>query len=901
MRSQLGAALLLLSAGSAAGAPFSAAKLPVLPLRLETPVSAPSVPRTELPIVPLRDGIPSLAPAMSSPLETIAAAMPRSLPEVRAFPALTATAASLGGQEASRDSSRGYSAAAQAFDGNALRAAGDSGGGRALEPVFDPPSFKTPPPLDPPGGEGGGGRGDKPRRPSLSFPAAVKGSLLAVDPAKAINGTIKRVRDFEGSRNWWKQYKRGLDIDILSREENVFGRPTTITRALTKAIGKLTREDFAGTIPAHQLQAPIRQLRAALIEKLDETRKAFNPNDPPVSLGTKVRVVKFKSYLDLYRETHGPGSAPEPEAPAPRKPLEVRPEGALKPLSLFLPKAVYLDLDLFEGPVSQEILSDIAKLQRTGVYFIAFSRKPYADAGSLKEKLISRMSSYQLGTLLPIRFMAVTDDGAVISGFPKGGDVVPLEVSAFSDAEVEVLRDAAQKASEAAGLDPRTVKERAQPPLRDAADEFPGGSKRPRAARKEPQVRFEMAFPKSADREVLQAWTASFEKSVHAQGMELKVRQEPLPGGRLSLSVRKTNLAASLARVREAFGEKFGVYLNPSDILVLSDDPALKAANPSLDLGALTSSKGAALAENALGLMLGEHRENLEGDLAGSASRMAQFTRDRHRYLSEFLIKQDGSEQNINFFSGHAVHSVNDWLVWNLQNGRRPSPAEYEGHLREHWQAGIRNFKPVGLPEGEEMEGWLRESVRRGLSMYRMVLAIQDRGEVLVGTEVPNFFVVKDLQRMSGELKRRYVLHTIFDFVALRPDPKKPGHATVVIYDFKTGPAQSRQKLDKDIQVLTYAYFAKQKWVGQTFVVPYLSGSKGYHIDAAKVEFIYNAVKQPTTVTTWDLEGIRRKIINTLNRIHSSEQKLMGATAKKPAKKTAQKSRKAPANKSKKA
>jgi len=332
------------------------------------------------------------------------------------------------------------------------------------------------------------------------------------------------------------------------------------------------------------------------------------------------------------------------------------------------------------------------------------------------------------------------------------------------------------------------------------------------------------------------------------------------------------------------------LYLNASDILVLSDDPALKAANPGLDFSSLTGLRGDQLVENALGIMLGEHRENLEGDLAGSASRMAQFTRDRTRYLSEFLIKQDAAEQNINFFSGHVVHSNNDWLVWKLQNGQVPTEAQYEAELRQRWQAGLREFKPVGLPSGEDMEGWLRESVRRGLSMYRMVVAAHDRHEVLVGSEIPNFFVVKDYKRRSEALKRRYILHTIFDFITLRPDPAKPGHATLVIYDYKTGPAQSRQKLEKDLQVLTYSLFAKQKWVGQTFPVPYLSGRQAYVIDDARVEFVYNAVKQPTTITPWALEGIRRKIISTLDRINASEHKVLGLAPEKPAKKASLKS-----------
>ena len=270
----------------------------------------------------------------------------------------------------------------------------------------------------------------------------------------------------------------------------------------------------------------------------------------------------------------------------------------------------------------------------------------------------------------------------------------------------------------------------------------------------------------------------------------------------------------------------------------------------------------------------------------GSASRMAQFRRDRTRYLSEFLIKQDGLEQNINFFSGHVIHAANDWLVWHLKNGRRPSRDEFKAYIKERWEAGIREFKPVGLPPNESMDGWRDSRIDGALNMYEMVVAAQDRGEVLIGTEIPNFFIVKDYERRSRELKHRYILHTIFDFIALRPDPKRPGHATLIIYDFKTGPAQSRQKLDKDLQVMTYDLMAHQRWVGTDFPAPYLSGDKTYRIDDAKVEFIYNAIKQPTTVTRWDRGDIRNTIIGTLNRIHAGELKMLGqAPVKKPKKK----------------
>src|SRR5205823_5468646 len=120
--------------------------------------------------------------------------------------------------------------------------------------------------------------------------------------------------------------------------------------------------------------------------------------------------------------------------------------------------------------------------------------------------------------------------------------------------------------------------------------------------------------------------------------------------GGFSLSVQKTDLAGSLPRLHAALQEHFGLYLNPSDVLLLSEDPALRAAmSGAMDFGRLSQLKGPEMMDNALGLMLGEHRDNVAGDLAGSASRMAQYNRDRKRYMTDLLREQDKAEQNINF------------------------------------------------------------------------------------------------------------------------------------------------------------------------------------------------------------------------------------------------------------
>lgn|GEM_PF-3357123 len=732
-----------------------------------------------------------------------------------------------------------------------------------------------------------------PQRPQLSFQPAAKAALHAFEPGASMYGAMKLVKDSPFSREYWNQYSKGAEIDVVIRGESVFSRPTKITFAATKRIGDLTREDFEGTVPAHMIQVGVRELRRVLMANLEENRKRWSPEQPPVSLDSKVRVVKFQSYLELFKQANGPDAVPTPDLPTARTPLKVKAEGPLERMSYILPRAVYLDLDMFDGPVSKDILADMAKLQRTGVYFVALSRKPYAEANGIKEKLVKQLSAYQLSVLMPIRFLMVSDDGAVISELPRGGSPVAVDVLRFTPAEIDVLRSAVARGAEQIGIKPRAVAEVRQPPLVDTSDN-PFNQGKPAFVRPDPRVRFEAVLPKMTDAQFAD-WRAAFDGVLAAQGLKILFRATALPDGRRSVVITRTDLAGSMRRLADALGEQFALYMNPGDALVLTRDPALMAANSkSLDFGKITGLQGAELAENALGLMLGEHRENVEGDLSGSATRIISFSRDRHRYLSEALIQVDMEEQNINFFSGHVVHAAEDWLIYQVQNGRIPSKEEFAQHLRDHWNAGMREFKAVGMPPAHLSEGWLNASLTRALSMYDIVVATKKRGEVIAGSEIPNFFVLKDYERRSGKLKRRYTLHTIFDFIALRPDPNRPGHATLVIYDFKTGPAKTRPKLNKDVQVLTYALFAHEKWVGKKFPTPYFSGDKGYVIDDVSVEFIYNKKLQPTDVTRWSLDGVRRKIIGTLNRIDAAEKKLYGytpggkpvvkkPTAKKPA------------------
>jgi hypothetical protein len=394
----------------------------------------------------------------------------------------------------------------------------------------------------------------------------------------------------------------------------------------------------------------------------------------------------------------------------------------------------------------------------------------------------------------------------------------------------------------------------------------------------DPHVRFEVIFPRGTTKAAIAAYKLAFRGRLKDQRIAIKDELTTLEDGRISYSIRKTVIPGSFDRLFQALGDEFGVYPTPSksDVLVISQDPALRGVNGRIDLMKETKLRGGELVENALGLILGEARK---GGKKGSASRIVSFTGYRERYMSEYLVQQDAIEEHINFFSGHIVHEVNGWLVSELQHGRVPTREQYEEHLLRRWNDGIREIKPVGIPKGQRMENLRAASLQRALNMYEHVLRLRAKGEIFIGTEIPNFIVIEDYKRGEDTpLRERYIVHTIFDFVALRPIPGKPGHARLVTYDFKTGPTKSKGKLEQDDQVRTYSLFNYERWVGKPFPEPYMTGENSYIIDDAVVEFIYSAGIQTPEVTGYAREAQRSRIIRVFDAISRTEAKLSGVT-----------------------
>ncbi|MBI3549812.1 MAG: PD-(D/E)XK nuclease family protein [Elusimicrobia bacterium] len=780
----------------------------------------------------------------------------------------------------------------------------------------------------------------------LTFGPADGEKLVAVDPAKSIYKFARVVRDvtmknpdtgksFNPSRAWWDAYAPGKSIEVHVSGENVFGRQVKVKSNVVKPIGKLTEDDLKGLFAPYQLKVVtghqldkkelskltiaelktvaaklelkgvsgigkkkliakiitggIETLKVSLIKKLEDRRQRFRPLDETVDMDTKVAVIEFQSYLDLYREVHGKNAMPEPPSAKERTPLKIKAEGRLEALSYVLPRVVFLDVDMFDGPLPSELLTDISKLQRLNVHFVAFSRKGYAAPGGIKEKLISPMSFYHR-IMLPSRLLAVTDNGAVINAFGKDAVNEPVDVAFFTENEMAMLRDAAHKASERTGIPPSSVKEVPQPPLVQPKKSF-FSALMPLFSQRPANIRLELEFPESIDKETRNKWLIAFHSNLHAYQLASKVKMANSESGSVNIVAQKTVMRDSMDRVFAALGDR-GLYVNPTDPIILSNDNALALAVPqATDMGKITGLRGTELVENVLGLALGEHRIDEPGDLKGSASRISGYMHYKERFRQELLVRED-DKGSIFTFAGHVIHVTNDWLMWQRNNGKKPSWADYREMFDKRWERGLRLADAVTMPPADKIENSKRAFLIKARVMFRILNMIADRGEIILATEVPNFFYVRDYARRTQERRRRYLLRTVFDFVALRPNPDKPGHADIVIYDFKTGRTESREtnrqrkfRKSQHLQMLIYSFFAKQKWVGRRMPVPYFSGTQSYIIDDVKAELIFNSVKIPIEITPTDMDAIPALLIRQMNAIHRDEQMLTSVQPLKKKKK----------------
>lgn len=783
------------------------------------------------------------------------------------------------------------------FDGDGPRGSDDGPEGPAVNPALEPPTNDFAPNWVSPDEDEEAGENAKGQ--TLSFPIWEKEKLLNPDPNFALYKAVKRIAEgrpkrrnpktgrLENASKAWYESKmvKGAEIDVVSQGESVFGKPVKIKDAQTKRLGELTRDDLKGVVSAYQLKAGVRAVREHIRAGLEKMRQIYSPGDAPVTMDSLVRLIEFPSYLEQYREVHGWKAVPEKPERVERKPLKLKAEGDLAPLGAFLPRVVYVDVDALEGPLTRDVLTDIAKLMRVNTHFVYFSRKPYAAPGGVMEKIVAPMSYYHQ-VMLESRALAVTDDGNVIYSFDRDGTVKPIDTLEFSDPEMEILRHAAARSSEELGLPLGSGKEVLQPQLVPPKKGFPGAQKFERAPQKPPQVRFQVRFAKELDAEL---WATRFRallSSYHVQALVSISRDEK---GKILVTAQRGDLVGSDERVRAALGEESNLFLNHPDV-VLGGGADL-AANGGFDLEKMTGLKGNELLENAIGLILRDHRVDLPGDLRGSASQLSSFMHHKDRFRQEMLVRPD-EKGSIFTFAGHVIHGNNDWLVWNLQNGRKPTLEEYKARFDEQWEKGIRQFDPVTLPSTDKMDRAKAEFLIKASSMYKLINKIAARGEILVGTEIPNFFFMRDYARRTNEARNRYLLRTVFDFVALRPDPKRPGHATLVIYDFKTGRTETREtdkkrkyKKSQHLQMILYAYFATKTWVGRPFPAPYLTGADKYVIDDVKAELIFNSVMLPIDIRPGDLEGLPDLVIRTMNRKNKEEQKLLGTA--KPAKKKA--------------
>ncbi|NNN05899.1 MAG: hypothetical protein HKL90_08365, partial [Elusimicrobia bacterium] len=148
------------------------------------------------------NGVAALSAPTAAAIASAAAALPAA--SAAAVPAQRPSALTSLSAAAAEPSAPADADGARRFDG------------AALSPALEPATSAAPEPAlaqaeRPDEGE------NLPQRPQLSFQPAAKTALHALEPGAALYGAMKLVKDTPFSRDYWNQYRKGADVDIVIR------------------------------------------------------------------------------------------------------------------------------------------------------------------------------------------------------------------------------------------------------------------------------------------------------------------------------------------------------------------------------------------------------------------------------------------------------------------------------------------------------------------------------------------------------------------------------------------------------------------------------------------------------------------------------------------------------------
>ncbi len=634
--------------------------------------------------------------------------------------------------------------------------------------------------------------------------------------ASSVFSTI-RLMDTSGRRWHWNRFRRGAKINVRSGSHTLF--VSKVQGASTKSIKKLTKADLAGVYSKDFLRRHgIAQIRKRLMEDLS-ARKASKP----VSLESSVRIVHFMPFGEAKQKIADNklddafGEAVE------RRNYEIPP--ALAEASKVLPKTVVLDLSLFPEGLPPEIIEDMNKLMNAGVYFILTTDKPLSGPGSAEEIITKRLSPRQNDKLHRYKLVTLADEGNVLASY-DGRFAKEIPMPRFSVSQRELMDLAAQQE----GV-------------------FKPEINRPDA--------FAVAVPAG---EAPEKFKARYEAALQGLGLPAERYHASVMDGRKGVLVVLRPLDASRAVpvVLSLLRDRQQLYVNPSDMMVISRDPRLLfATKGALQPGVMDSNlNGEALADMALSSLLPEYRVNKPGDLAASASMISSFL--QHRDSS------GGRRETVEMFLGHVMHSAFNWAIWRYRSdGVFPDAEALVAQAKNIWDETIRyEGKMLDLPPGQTMAAYY-EDIGRLRPMHEAVAAILKDYPIVLGTELPNIFVVQRYKGSNPEY--RDIFRLVYDFAAARETPEG---LEVVIVDFKTGKTPTNHKIDKDVQPQLYEWVARQAW--QKMSTTYGSSENLKPVTKVAVRFVYPTGAKGPALNEWSRMHFEKSMKSILRRIRKS-------------------------------
>ncbi|MFI5349983.1 MAG: PD-(D/E)XK nuclease family protein [Elusimicrobiota bacterium] len=639
----------------------------------------------------------------------------------------------------------------------------------------------------------------------------------------------------KGSLWYWGKFQKGMTIALKSGTQTMF--VTKVEGAKTLPIGQMQRKDFEGLLSAQRMSGKsVVQLRAALIQDLKD-RQARRPGAPtPVSSQSEVRLVRFMSSVKARDLPENKDESAYPVAP--RTQFEL--PAALQGLNHLLPKTVLLDMRLFPDGVPYPLIEDMTKLMKTGVYFVLMSDKPSAGPGSVEDLLTKKLGIKQRDQISRYKMVVLSDDGNNLSGY-SGNFSKPLPSVRFTPAQLEILSFVASSQG-AATVDAKST-------------------------------RVEATFARGVDAEKARAAFFDGIKKMSLNPDQWQWSVSELDGKSV-VTVRPQTLVSALPHLLQVMRDHEGLFINNSDIMVISRDAALRAALPgSVQPAAHLANDGEAFADESLASLLGPYRENKPGDLAASASKISSFIQNPNRGF--------GSFGNIYMMTGHIMHSAFNWAVWTYRNtGKFPTAEETVAVARDIWEheaaaAGAKSL--LGRP-GESLAGFYETVEQRLRAMHQVAADVLKVYPIALGTELPNM-VVLDRYKKGGELDHRDIFRLIFDFVVARKTAD--GKLDMAIVDFKTGQVPTLQSLEKDTQVQLYDLLVRRMW--KQLPVPY--GGTGVREDVTdyKLNFLYTAGAYQPNLNDWSRLKFDKFLKNVMNRIrnHNNPKPKKEAKAKK--------------------